>query len=83
MLIGMPDVTTIKVPRALRDRIAHDAAGRGITAAALLRDLLDRYERDERLAAVGRAYATESDHPSGDADDVQSWDATLADGLDE
>jgi len=46
-----------KVPKPLRERISRDAAQRGITAAALLTELVDAYERRGRLEAVGRAYA--------------------------
>lgn len=76
----MTEVTTIKVPRPLRERISRAAAARGMTAASLIGELLDRYERDRRLAAVGRAYA------AADADYVEetdAWDVTLADGVGE
>lgn len=81
MLAGMADVTTIKVPRALRERIAQDASRRGVTAASLIGELLDRYERDQRLAAVGEAYAAGAD--AGYADDLAAWDEVSADGLPE
>lgn len=65
--------TTIKVPVILRQRIASDAADEGVTAAVFLTSLVDRYEREQRLAAVGRAYLTAPD------DDytalTQEWDA--------
>jgi hypothetical protein len=75
----MPDVTTIKVPRLLRERISRDASARGVTAAALLTELVDRYEREQRLAAVGDAYAAGPD--AAYADDTAAWDETNADGL--
>lgn len=59
MTIKAVATTTIKVPVRLRQRIAGDAAERGVTAAAFLSDLLDRYERDQRFEQVGRAYAAD------------------------
>lgn len=75
----MPDVTTIKVPRALRDRIAAGAASEGVTAAAFLTELLARHDRDDRLAAVGRAYRAERD---ADYERLtEEWDEADGDGL--
>ncbi len=79
MLWGMTDVTTIKVPRALRERIANDAAQRGVTAALLIGELLDRYEREQRLKAVADAYAPSAD--AGYAEETTAWDGLSADGL--
>lgn len=81
MLVSMTDVTTIKVPRALRERIARDASQRGVTAASLLGELLDRYEREQRLIAVGAAYAAGSDAEY--VDEIAAWDRLSADGLPE
>lgn len=76
-------LTTIKVPQPLRQRIASDAAAEGVTAAVFLTGLIDRYERDRRLAQVRRAYA---DHDSGADSDyaelTQSWDRLTVDDLD-
>lgn len=75
----MADVTTIKVPRALRERISQDASRRGVTAASLISELLDRYEREQRLDAVGAAYA---EHPQSDyLAETAAWDEVTADGL--
>jgi hypothetical protein len=70
--------TTIKVPRELRDRINHDAGQRGLTAAALLAELLDDYERGRRLMAFGRAFAAGRDAEY--QADTDLWDNTSADG---
>ncbi len=72
-------MTTIKVPKELRERISRDAARRGVTAAALISDLLDRDEREQRLAAVGEAYAAAPD--ADYAEETTAWDAASADGL--
>lgn len=79
MLTSMPDVTTIKVPQALRHRISMGASRRGITAAALVGELVDRYEREQRLAAVGRSYDAAQD--VGYGEETAAWDDVVADGL--
>ena len=66
-------LTTIKVPVELRDRISRDAKARGVTAAALLSELLDDAERRRRMAAVGEAFATLEDDDEY-WDDVRAWD---------
>ena len=73
-------VTTVKVPRSLRERIARNAAASGQTAAAFLSDAVDRWERDQRLAAVGEAYAGSAD--GAYLAEVNAWDKTVADGAD-
>lgn len=72
--------TTIKVPRELRDRINHDAGQRGLTAAALLAELVDAYERAQRFQAVARAYANLA-HDDDYQIETRAWDATVSDGL--
>ncbi|MFT3875825.1 MAG: hypothetical protein QM708_05305 [Propioniciclava sp.] len=72
--------TTIKVPVELRDRINKDAHERGLSAAGLLENLLDAYERRRRLEAFGRAFR---DADAGYWDEFRSWDVALGDALDE
>lgn len=79
MLDGMTERTTIKVPRALRERISRDASQRGVTAAYLIKELVDRYEREQRLDAVGEAYAIQPD--GGYVEETAAWDEAAADGL--
>jgi len=79
MLIGMPDLTTLKVPKDLRERIAREAARDGRTAAGLLSTLLDDRERAARFAAVRRAYA---DPDVSWQAETEEWSAAAADGLD-
>ncbi len=79
MLTGMPDATTIKVPHLLRERISRDASRRGITAAALISELLDSYEREQRFRAVGEAYAAATE--DGYQEETAAWDAAADDGL--
>jgi hypothetical protein len=73
-------VTTVKVPRSLRARIARDASANGQTAAGFLATVVDRWEREQRLAAVGRAYAGRD---RAYRDETQAWDVAGADGLDD
>ncbi len=75
----MTDLTTIKVPRGLRERISRAASLRGLTAAALLGELLDSYERERRFSAVRKAYA---ENPSAEyGEETAAWDESAADGL--
>ncbi len=73
-------MTTIKVPQPLRQRIAGDAAEEGVTAAAFLAGLLDRYERDRRFAQVRRAYAGEVDNDYVEL--AEAWDRAADQELD-
>jgi hypothetical protein len=54
-------MTTIKVPKDLRDRISRDAALAGLTAAGFLGALLAEHERAARFDSVRQAYATAPD----------------------
>lgn len=77
----MGDVTTIKVSRTLRERISRAGRQRGVTAAVLIGQLLDSYERDIRFAAVSRAYAAAPDGRY--AEETAAWDEAAEDGLTE
>lgn len=79
----MGDVTTIKVPKVLRDRIAAGAADEGLTAQAFLQSLIEIHERDKRLAAVAAAYRESSDADVASwREEIDDWAAVDADGLD-
>ncbi|MCL1897659.1 MAG: hypothetical protein FWG16_02400 [Micrococcales bacterium] len=56
-------VTTIKVPVALRDRIASNAKADSVTMTAFLTRLMDEEARRRRLADVGAAMRL---NPPGD-----------------
>ncbi len=71
--------TTIKVSVELRDRINRDARERGLSAAGLIENLLDGYERRRRMEAFGRAVRAAD---VGYWDELRSWDVTLDDGRD-
>jgi hypothetical protein len=72
-------VTTVKVPRSLRERIARDAAQTGQTAAGFLATVVERWEREQRLALVRRAYEARDDSYT---EETNAWDAVDGDGLD-
>lgn len=65
---------TIKVSSGLRDRINADAREQGVTAARLIEQLLDDYERRRRMEAFGFAVrSAEAEY----WDEFREWDATL------
>jgi len=70
--------TTIKVPKALRDRIAQDAAREGRTAAGLIADRLDDHDRRLRFAAVRRAYERSD---AAYLAETEQWDGLASEGL--
>lgn len=47
--------TTIKVTPVLRDRISNNARAQQKTLGAFLTDLVDDWERRQRMAALGQA----------------------------
>jgi len=72
-------VTTIKVPKPLRERLSRSASRAGLTAAALISDLLDERERQARFEAVRHAYETSADDSY--AAETEEWDSLAGDGL--
>lgn len=80
ILAGMPDgVTTIKVPKSVRERIAARAGEQRITAAELITQLLDEADRRSRFDAVRAAYA---DPDLSYRAETETWDTLADDGLD-
>jgi predicted DNA-binding ribbon-helix-helix protein len=79
MLGGMPGtLTTIKVPKALRERIAARAGRRRMTAAEVIAELLDEADRRSRFTAVREAYATTD---ASYREETDEWDSLADDGL--
>lgn len=78
-VVTVESMTTIKIPKQLRERVARDAAEQGLTAAGFIATLIDDYERRRRFDAVRRAYA--STDPSY-VDETKAWDALAGDGID-
>lgn len=64
--------TTIKVDEALRDRVNQAARARGVSAARLIDEMLQRHERWARLEAFAAAMATADDRYW---DEFAEWDA--------
>lgn len=74
----MPELTTIKVPKDLRERIAARAGQQRMTAAEVIAALLDEADRRARFDAVRAAYARED--PSY-LEETEAWDSLADDGL--
>ena len=79
VLIGMRDVvTTIKVLRSLRERIATRAGQQRMTAAEVIAELLDEADRRARFEAVREAYASTD---ASYREETEAWDSLADDGL--
>lgn len=75
-------MTTIKVPKALRESVMKSARAAGLTSAEFLELLTREHARSERFAAVRRAYAAAARDP--DYEELTgAWDGATADGLDD
>jgi hypothetical protein len=72
-------ITTIKVERAVRDRLADVARARGVSMGALLDAASRRLEADQHWTDVEASYARlRTDDPAGWAEylsELDSWDA--------
>lgn len=80
----MAEVTTIKVTKLLRDRIATQAASEGLTAQGFIARLLETYERNKRFEAVAAAYRESGNETLRSwREETAEWAATDADGLDQ
>jgi hypothetical protein len=78
---GMSEMTSLKVPKHLRDTVMRSARAEGLTAAEFLERVTEEHNRHQRFAAVRRAYA-ESSGTDRDYDEVTSaWDEAGDDGL--
>lgn len=65
--------TTIKIDARVRDALNAEAQRRGTTAGSVVEDLLERWLREQRFAAMREAIATSAD------DDVSSYSAETRD----
>lgn len=72
---------TIRVSVTVRDRLAAQARGRGMSVAALLEEWSARAEREAAFAAERAATRAEAANPSVAAEDAD-WARTDGDGLD-
>jgi hypothetical protein len=71
-------ITTIKVPKELRERISREAAREGLTAAGFISALLADYQQQARFQAVRDAYATSDPTYTTETGE---WDSLAGDGL--
>ena len=78
----MADLTTIKVPKGLRDTVMRSARAEGLTAAEFLGLVTDEHARRRRFEAVRSAYASTADDQDY-ADLTADWDRAADDGLGE
>lgn len=72
-------MTTIKVPKVLRENVMRSARAEGLTAAEFLQLVTDEHARHQRFAAVQRAYAGGVDREYVEL--TEAWDHASADGL--
>ncbi|NEK60234.1 hypothetical protein GCU56_20460 [Geodermatophilus sabuli] len=70
-------MTTIKVPRSLRERIAARASQQQMTAAEVIAELLDEADRHARFEAIREAYASTD---ASYREETQAWDSLADDG---
>lgn len=75
--------TTIKVDSTVRDRLASAARDRGITMAALLRDIVSELEAQQQWAVIEASYEhLKREDPDGWAEyvaELTAWDAVTSD----
>ena len=80
MLLCMTDMTTIKVPKSLREHVTRSARAEGLTAAEFLKLIIEEHSRKQRFAAVRKAYDTAG--RDRDYDEItEAWDRAATDGL--
>jgi predicted transcriptional regulator len=71
--------TTIKVDSAIRDRLTRVARARSVTIGALLSDVADQLDNEQRWAEIEAAYERmQQDDPAGWAEylgELAEWEA--------
>lgn len=76
----MSEMTTIKVPKELRETVMKSARAEGLTAAEFLQQVTEEHARHLRFAAVRQAYAGSG--RDRDYDEITAaWDEAAGDGL--
>ncbi|HZX04001.1 hypothetical protein [Kribbella sp.] len=76
----MSEMTSLKVPKHVRDTVMRCARAEGLTAAEFLQRVTEEHARHQRFAAVRRAYA-ESSRDSDYDELTTAWDEAGEDGL--
>jgi hypothetical protein len=74
------DTATIRVPRETRDRLAAQAAERGVSVSSLLSEFARRAERLDALRSEREASRAEGEGSEGQAEE-RLWESVLGDGL--
>ncbi|HEY3563233.1 MAG TPA: hypothetical protein VGL05_37460 [Kribbella sp.] len=77
----MSEMTSLKVPKHVRDTVMRSARAEGLTAAEFLQRVTEEHARHQRFAAVRRAYAEGSDTDSDYQEITAAWDEAGEDGL--
>lgn len=73
-------MSSMKVEQSVRERVSTLAQTEGRTVSQTIAVLLDEHDRRKRFSAVAAAYAEmDSDY----AAEMDAWDETVADGLDD
>ncbi|MFF0269766.1 hypothetical protein [Kribbella sp. NPDC004536] len=76
----MSEMTSLKVPKHVRDTVMRSARAEGLTAAEFLQRVTEEHARHQRFAAVRRAYADSG--RDADYDELtEVWDEAGEDGL--
>ena len=84
MLLAMALDTTIKVERALRERIRTAAQAQNLTVNEFLTRLMKDYERRDRMARAAAAMKSASPEVmAAYREETKLWDVTSGDGLEE
>ncbi|NUR95147.1 MAG: hypothetical protein HOV67_07800 [Kribbellaceae bacterium] len=76
----MSEMTSLKVPKHVRDTVMRSARAEGLTAAEFLQRVTEEHARHRRFAAVRRAYA-DSGRDSDYEELTAAWDEAGEDGL--
>jgi predicted transcriptional regulator len=78
--VSQSDITTIKVSKALRDRISAGAAQQHQTVQRFIENVLEDHERRRRLAAVAEAMGNADERTLDDwRAETDVWEAAEAD----
>ena len=84
MLLAMALDTTIKVERALRERIRTAAQAQNLTVNEFLTRLMKDYERRDRMARAAAAMKSASPEVmAAYSEETKLWDVTSGDDLEE
>jgi hypothetical protein len=72
---------TIRVARETRDKLAAQAADRGVSLAALLSEVARKQEVEAMFESERQAVREDAQNPAA-LEEMRLWEATLEDGID-